>query len=85
MSKKLGFIAVTFLLVVLGCTDDDTTNAEQDCPGNVKIGLENATATSVMLKWLETQGFSSNYEYGEKGFVLGTGTKGSTAEEKCAS
>lgn len=66
----------------MNCKTDDTIDeSEEICPRNVEIGLETLTANSVTIKWLETQGFASNYEYGEKGFTLGTGIKGKTSDE----
>lgn len=76
---NLLFLAGLFILF-FGCTDE-TDNASEACPRNVNLGLEALTPNSATLKWLETQGFASNYEYGEKGFALGSGIKGNTAEE----
>ncbi|MEL7271428.1 MAG: fibronectin type III domain-containing protein [Bacteroidota bacterium] len=55
--------------------------SETNCPRNVNIGLLGIDSNSATIKWVETQGFASNFEYGEKGFQLGSGTKGSTNDE----
>ena len=72
---------ICFTLLINCKTDDVIEEAEEVCPRNVDIGLEGLSANSATIKWLETQGFASNYEYGEKGFTLGTGTKGNTSDE----
>lgn len=81
--KTLVFqLSIIFLFLFFGCkTDDVVEDAEEVCPRNVDIGLEALSANSATIKWLETQGFASNYEYGEKGFKLGTGIKGNTSDE----
>jgi len=87
MAQSLSMNKRTFLFLMVSsilfqnCKTDDTTDPSEECPRNVDIGLEAITANSATIKWLETQGFSSNYEYGEKGFALGTGVKGNTADE----
>ena len=72
-------VVIFGLVFLFSCTDDDT---KVKCSPNVNIGIKASTANSVTLKWIETQGFGSNFEYGDKGFVLGTGTKGNTTEEE---
>ncbi|WP_299798790.1 fibronectin type III domain-containing protein [uncultured Maribacter sp.] len=78
-------LSIIFFILLSSCKTDDVIeeaeNSEELCPRNVDIGLQAVTAESATIKWLETQGFASNYEYGEKGFVLGTGIKGSTPDE----
>jgi len=83
MIKRTTYILSAFTVFLIACTDDETNeiSAEERCPRNVDIGLLGIEPTAVEIKWVETQGFASNYEYGEKGFELGTGTKGSTNDE----
>tara|TARA_R110002051_G_scaffold73135_1_gene132661 strand:+ start:31635 stop:32954 length:1320 start_codon:yes stop_codon:yes gene_type:complete len=75
------FSIICFTLFFSCKTDDTIVETENVCPRNVDIGLQTLTANSATIKWLETQGFASNYEYGEKGFILGTGIKGNTSDE----
>ncbi|HAF77759.1 MAG TPA: hypothetical protein DCG42_10635 [Maribacter sp.] len=81
---RTNIFSVSIILFTLfnSCkTDDVIEETEEICPRNVDIGLEALSPYSATIKWLETQGFASNYEYGEKGFVLGTGVKGNTSDE----
>ena len=79
---KNTFILLVFIFLFFqNCKTDDITNEFNECPRNVDIGLKALSENSATIKWLETQGFASNYEYGEKGFKLGTGLKGYTADE----
>ncbi|MGY3795211.1 hypothetical protein [uncultured Aquimarina sp.] len=55
------------ITLFLGYTEDNII----DCPANINIGVEAIGRDFVVLKWVDTQGFESNYEYGEEGFVNG--------------
>ncbi|MGO4919927.1 fibronectin type III domain-containing protein [Maribacter spongiicola] len=84
MKTNIFSLSIIFFILLYSCKTDDVTEAEDSeemCPRNVEIGLEALTANGATIKWLETQGFASNFEYGEKGFILGTGIKGNTSDE----
>ena len=82
MRTNIFLVPIICFTLFINCkTDDVIEETEEICPRNVDIGLEALSPYSATIKWLETQGFASNYEYGEKGFVLGTGVKGNTSDE----
>ncbi|MDF4201486.1 fibronectin type III domain-containing protein [Maribacter sp. SA7] len=82
MRTNIFLVSIILFTLFNSCnTDDVIEETEEICPRNVDIGLEALSPYSATIKWLETQGFASNYEYGEKGFVLGTGVKGNTSDE----
>ncbi|MBW8242640.1 hypothetical protein K1F50_07490 [Muricauda oceani] len=74
---KYSLQIILFLLIVC-CEHNEAHNI---CAANVQIGLVSITENSAVLKWVETQGYSSIVEYGPEGFRLGDGTQIETQEE----
>ncbi|MGY3795183.1 hypothetical protein [uncultured Aquimarina sp.] len=68
-----------FILILLSsCSKDDENN---NCLSNIEIATVAISESVITLKWVETQGYASNYEYGLSGFSFGNGISGSTTEE----
>jgi hypothetical protein len=63
---------------MLSCNNDAEND---DCMPNIDMGLKLLTERTATIKWTETQGYASNYEYGISGFTLGNGIAGTTTEE----
>jgi len=73
------YILLLFTLIsISSCSEDDENN---NCQSNIDIGTVAISESAITLKWIETQGYASNYEYGLSGFSLGNGINGSTTEE----
>lgn len=70
--KKLTFLILSFF-VVLSCNNDDDTVAA--CLETTNVTANNITTSSATINWTDPNEASSYIvEYGESGFVLGSGS-----------
>ncbi len=77
--KKLLWLAIACAFL-FGCSKDDDNSTNNNCSKPENISIDQVNSTSVFFSW-DTGGESAfEFEYGERGFALGSGSVVQTSQ-----